>query len=69
MKIIVRRWACAGHARCNHVAPELFPLDDNGYVATDGFTVEPGQEERARRAARACPERIVEVIEELPAGP
>jgi len=43
MKIIVNSKACAGHARCNHVAPELYLLDDNGYITNDGFKVEPRQ--------------------------
>lgn len=64
MKIIVNSKACAGHARCNHVAPELYLLDDNGYITSDGFKVEPGQEELARRGARACPERIIQAVED-----
>lgn len=64
MKIIIDRDRCAGHARCNAVAGDLFPLDDLGYIDTDGFVVPPGQEELARRGARACPERIITVEED-----
>jgi ferredoxin len=63
MKIKIDRKRCAGNARCAAVAPSLFPLDDNGYIASDGFEVPPGQETLARRAARACPERIIEIDE------
>jgi ferredoxin len=45
------------------VAPELFPLDDDGYIAVEEIDVPVGMEELARRGARACPERII-VIEE-----
>ncbi len=63
MKIRVDKAACAGNARCAAVAPELFPLDDNGYILVTGIDVPPGQEDLARRGARACPERII-LIEE-----
>lgn len=59
MKIRIERSACVGNARCQAVAGDLYPLDDEGYVATEGFEVVPGDEEMARRGARACPERII----------
>ncbi|NKI16417.1 ferredoxin [Spongiibacter sp. KMU-166] len=63
MKIIVNRSSCVGHARCAAVAPEIFPLDDDGYIATDSFTVLEGQEQLAQRGARACPERALSVAD------
>jgi ferredoxin len=60
MRIKVNREACVGHARCAALAPDLFPLDDDGYIATDGFDVGPGNEQRDRRAALACPERAIQ---------
>ena len=63
MKIAINKPQCAGHARCNAVAGDLFPLDEAGYIATTRFEVPPGEEARARRASRACPERVIEVIE------
>jgi ferredoxin len=62
MKIKIDRARCVGHARCAIVAAELYPLDDSGYIDTDGFDVPEGQEALARRGARSCPERIIEVI-------
>jgi ferredoxin len=59
MKIRIDKTQCVGNARCAAVAPDLFVLDDNGYIATEGFDVPPGKEELARRGARACPERII----------
>lgn len=63
MKIRIDKAACVGNARCAAVAEELFPLDENGYIAVDEIDVPPGKEELARRGAKACPERII-VIEE-----
>jgi ferredoxin len=68
MKIVIKKDQCAGHARCNAVAGDLFPLDETGYIATSGFEVPPGQEARARRASRACPERVIEVVEDDTVG-
>jgi ferredoxin len=63
MKIRINKSMCVGNARCAAVAPELFPLDDEGYIAVEEIEVPAGMEESARRGAKACPERII-VIEE-----
>ena len=63
MKIRINKAMCVGNARCAAVAPELFPLDDEGYIAVEEIDVPAGMEELARRGAKACPERII-VIEE-----
>ncbi len=59
MKIRIERSQCVGNARCHAVAEHLYPLDEEGYIATDGFEVPAGEETLARRGARACPERII----------
>ncbi len=64
MKIRIERAACVGNARCAAVAPELFPLDENGYIAVEVIEVPPGKEELARSGAAACPERIILVEED-----
>jgi ferredoxin len=63
MKLRIKKTACVGNARCAAVSEELFPLDDDGYIAVEEIDVPPGKEELARRGARACPERII-VVEE-----
>jgi ferredoxin len=63
MKIHIDKAKCVGHARCAAIAPELFQLDDDGYIAVTEIDVPPGQEAVARRGARACPERIITVEE------
>lgn len=64
MKLLVNKAACAGHARCAAVSEELFPLDDDGYIAVGEIDVPAGKEELARRGASACPERIITVKED-----
>jgi ferredoxin len=63
MKIRINKAMCVGNARCAAVAPQLFPLDDDGYIAVEEIAVPAGMEELARRGSKACPERII-VIEE-----
>ena len=64
MKIRIERAACVGNARCSAVSEDLYPLDDSGYIDTDGFDVTEGQEKLAKNGARACPERIIFVVED-----
>ena len=64
MKIRIERAACVGNARCAAIAADLYPLDDDGYIDSDGFEVAEGTEKLARNGARACPERIIYVIED-----
>ena len=63
MKIRINKSACVGNARCAAISPELFPLDDDGYIAVEEVIVPAGMEQLARRGARACPEKII-VIED-----
>lgn len=63
MKIRIERSACVGNARCAAVSERLYQLDDDGYIASDGFEVAPGEEQLAKNGARACPERIIFVEE------
>ena len=67
MKLRIDKSACVGNARCAAIAPELFPLDEDGYIAVEEVDVPPGMEQLARRGARACPEKII-VVEEDGSG-
>ncbi len=64
MKVRIDKAACVGNARCWAVSEELFPLDDDGYISVEEVDVPAGMESLARRAAKACPERIIEIVEE-----
>ena len=64
MKIRVIEGKCSGHARCAAVAPDIFVLNDDGYLETVPDEIPSGREALARRGVRACPERAIEIIEE-----
>jgi ferredoxin len=59
MKIIVRREKCQGHARCWAMAPQIFDLDDEGYVVDGDIMVAEEDEKTAWRGAKSCPERAL----------
>jgi ferredoxin len=72
MKIRVDPEGCTGHGRCNAVAPEVYELDEEGYNAGrhDGIIEVPeGLEAAALLGMRACPERIITVLEEAAPEP
>lgn len=64
MKIRIDKAACVGNARCWAVSEDLFPLDDDGYIDVQEIEVPAGMEDLARRGARACPERVIKIIED-----
>lgn len=59
MRITVDRDLCQGHARCCALAPEVYEIDDLGYIATTSREVPVPLEEAARRGAAVCPERVI----------
>jgi ferredoxin len=63
MKIVVNTALCSGHARCAAVAPEVFTLDDVGYIGFEEKEVPEELEAQARRGVRACPERALKLEE------
>ena len=64
MRIRIEKAACVGNARCHAVDPDIYPLDDDGYIDSSGFDAAPASEKAARNGARACPERIIFVEED-----
>lgn len=63
MKVLARKEACAGHARCAAVGPDFYRLDDDGYIGFTEKDVPQELETQARRGVRACPERILSISE------
>lgn len=61
MRIIVQNSKCQGHARCAAQAPDIFKLDEEGYILPGDIEVAEGQELLASRGARSCPERALEL--------
>ncbi|MEV6657233.1 ferredoxin [Nocardia fluminea] len=62
MKILVDAKACAGHARCYSLSPELYDIDDDGYSTVTELEVPVELEENATQGARACPERAITIV-------
>ena len=63
MKIKVHNDICQGHARCAATAPDIFRLDDDGYILPGDIEVKPGDEGRASVGAMSCPECALEIEE------
>ncbi|SHN39952.1 ferredoxin [Cryptosporangium aurantiacum] len=59
MKVSIDTAKCAGHARCNALAPEVYDLDDDGYALPLDGEIPPELEEKARDGAESCPERAI----------
>ena len=64
MKVICDIELCQGHGRCEALAPEVYTLDENGYLKTEVIEVPAGLEEQARIGAESCPEEILKIIED-----
>lgn len=58
MRIVVDKALCSGHAQCNAVDEDLFPVDDLGYSVAEG-EVPQELEDVAARGAAACPEQAI----------
>ncbi|MDW5610704.1 MULTISPECIES: ferredoxin [Mycolicibacterium] len=63
MKVRLDRARCAGHAQCHAVAPDIFPIDDEGFCIMEDHTVAPADEQLTRLGADSCPELAL-IIEE-----
>lgn len=61
MQLHVDSSRCQGHARCNAVGPQVFELDDLGYVSTASGPVPPELEATARKGVAACPEQALSI--------
>ncbi len=68
MKVSLDKPKCVGHARCAVVAPEVYDLDDNGYLLLEEKIVSEELKGQAIRGMRACPERAIFIADELPAA-
>jgi ferredoxin len=63
MEIYVESDLCQGHGRCHALAPDVFELDETGYVALSGqITIPCGVEDQVREGVAACPEGALRVL-------
>lgn len=63
MKIHVDSAACEGHGLCAQVAPEVYEIDDEGYVQMRVSDIPPTLAEAAASGARVCPVAALKVVE------
>lgn len=56
MRVWLDNAKCTGHAQCYATAPELFPIDDDGYSTLEPHEVKLGDEQATRAGVSACPE-------------
>lgn len=68
MRVHVDAERCQGHGMCSFHGPDVFQLDDLGYSKAGTRDVPAGLEEQARRGARGCPERAIDILEPAPAA-
>jgi len=54
-RIVVDADRCEGHGLCQQIAPEVFDLDDDGYLHLLRDTVGAELDARVRDAVRVCP--------------
>ncbi|MEV5825562.1 ferredoxin [Spirillospora sp. NPDC052242] len=63
-RLSIDRDACRGAGQCAYNAPDLFDQDeDDGLVVLLNAEPAPGRLQSARRAADACPNRVIVLTE------
>ena len=64
MRVVVDRQVCQGHTLCNMTAPDVFGLsDEDGHAEVLVDPLPESAVEVAQRAAAACPERAIALLE------
>ena len=67
MRVVVDLDLCGGHGVCQTEAPEIFRVvDDGGYAHVAVILAHPADElrDKARAAARHCPNRVITIVED-----
>lgn len=65
MRFLVDRALCSGHGQCAAFAPEVYELDDDGFNADAGSSVDVPDEKlaAARTGADMCPESAITLLD------
>jgi ferredoxin len=63
MRIEVNLAACEGHGLCAQVAPDVYEVDDEGYVRLRVDEISPAIEASAAAGARVCPVAALRVAQ------
>jgi ferredoxin len=59
MRVIADRDACAGHARCAALCPEVFDIGDDGKVVLLMTSIPQDLRTATARAVANCPDRAL----------
>lgn len=62
MRINVNLAACEGHGLCAQVAPDVYEVDDTGYVRPLLAEISPETEAAAAAGARVCPVAALKIV-------
>lgn len=54
---------CEGWGQCHRWAPDVYPLDDEGYIDTHRVLVPPELAEAAWAGAQACPVGVITIVD------
>lgn len=54
---------CEGWGECHRWAPDVYPLDEDGYIDIQRIEVPPELAVRAWGGAEACPARAITIVE------
>lgn len=63
VKIVVDEASCCGTGYCQRVAPEIFAVVDDKVTLREDTDVASVEPERLRRAAAACPWRVIQILD------
>ncbi|KKD06633.1 ferredoxin [Streptomyces sp. WM6386] len=63
MRVEVLKGKCCGYTLCNEVCPEVYRIDDDGFVVVPNPEVPSDLEGGAREGAAICPEGALVVHE------
>jgi ferredoxin len=62
MRIAIDQNRCEGHGQCAVSAPDIYALDDDGYVQVLVAELPEQLIERAKAGARSCPMAAIVVV-------
>jgi ferredoxin len=63
MRIVIDTERCQANARCVVASPEVFDVDDDGYVFLLQADPPPELTDSIRLAARSCPTAAISLVE------
>jgi len=64
MRVIVNYDLCEGNARCVHVAPAVFQIDDNDQLHVLIEKPSEAQRDAVENAAAICPRQAITIAED-----